>query len=395
MKALIMAGGFAKRLEPLTKTKSKNMLPVASKPVIAYSIDKILEIGLKDIAICTNKIFYEEIKNYTDKMYNNVNFTYVIEGSEDNNQKLGAVRAMDYAVKKSGINEECIVMLGDNIINFDTKKFAEFHVKNKSEATVALYNLGDLEKAKLYGIAEINNKKEIIHFIEKPKEPPSTLASTGCYFLNKRVITELLPKFINDVKKADNLGDFFTYLLGKCRLYGFEFSEEWYDIGTPKTYLEANKGVMNELKNKKIKKIGENFLNRGVLVGEGIIIGDNTKIGENTKLLAPVVIGKNVEIGNDCLITPYSMILDNVNIGNKCTINSSIIFENCEIKEDCELKSSIISSNVKIMENAEIGSCSVIGENAFIAGKCRILSDSKIGIGMKTECNTMISGCVF
>ena len=146
MKAVIMAGGYATRLWPITKTKAKPLLPIGRKKIIDYIYEKIRKFGIP-IIVSTNKRFEGDFKEWAkDK-----DVELVIEETTKEEEKLGAVRALAEIAKN--INDDMFVLAGDNLFSFSLDDFYEFYQKIKKPLT-ALYDVGDFELAKRYGVAE-------------------------------------------------------------------------------------------------------------------------------------------------------------------------------------------------------------------------------------------------
>ena len=200
---------------------------------------------------------------------------------------------------------------------------------------IALYDVGDFDLARRYGIAQLNGDK-IVSFEEKPEKPKSTLAGIGIYALDYDT-KEMLGDYVRG-KKKDNLGDFISWLISRKNVYGFVFEGNWHDVGNPDSYLEAFKIYLSNY------------------------ISDDVRIDKTSKIIEPVVIENNVEIRKRSIIGPYayigkdcvvessdisdSVIFDSV-ILKKVKLWRSIVDEKCEIR-NLELSSSIIGGHAKI-----------------------------------------------
>lgn len=395
MKGVILAGGFAKRLMPLTIYKAKPMLPVANKPVLMYNIQGLKKAGVTDIIISTNERFYEDIKNLLgDGSKYGLKFDYVIEKTKDESEKLGAVKAMNYVFENREINEECIIIAGDNIHGLDLKKMIEFHKSKGSPATIALFDLEDLRLAKLYGVATLNNDKKVKKYVEKPAEPSSTLIGTACYIFSPEICKKILPEFLNKSKNADNLGEFIGYLAENHNIYGYKFSGVWHDVGSSLTYLEANISMLNKLKEKEVVEIAKTAKVLGNLVGSGIIIEDDVIVEPGAKILGPVVLKRGVKVEKESIVGPYSQILDNVIIKEKSMVDGATIFENSVIGSKSRISACIICNNCNIGEEVSIEKGAIIGSETKINEHTRVLAFSKIGPKKEIGADSLIGGTI-
>lgn len=289
MKTLIMAGGYATRLMPLTKNRAKPLLPVAGKPIIDYIIEKI---PYDEIIVSTNEKFRKEFETWKSKIDKDIDL--FIEKTRKEEEKLGAVGAINYLIKKKNIDEDLFVIAGDNIFEFNLNEFIKTYNNNP---LIALYDMKDKEKVrKKYGVAIIE-KNKVVRFQEKPEKPTSTLVSVGCYIYPKDVLP-LFPEFLKKAeKKKDAPGYFNEWLCKRKEMDGFIFHGNWYDIGDRESYIKANMDYSGKV------YVGEN----SEIVNSKI---ENSVILENSKIIDSYVKGcvidRNSELRGvdieDCII---------------------------------------------------------------------------------------------
>lgn len=239
MKAIILAGGFAKRMWPLTKDKPKHLLPVAGRPMLDYVLEKLEPIEeLDKIFISTNAKFQDQFTEYMGRLKSKKDLELFIEDTHSEGEKLGSVGALGFLLRKNKIDEELLVIGGDNIFEFKMEDLIT-NFQEKQANVLALYDVGTLEQAKLYGVVETNKKNKIIGFQEKPMVPKSTLVSTACYIFTKKGVSNIL-KYIDEGNDPDKIGHFIEWLYQHDDVYGFVFSGRWFDIGSFDSYDEAN-----------------------------------------------------------------------------------------------------------------------------------------------------------
>lgn len=237
MKALLLCGGFATRLEPITYFMPKALLPVgiAGKPVVEYAFDDIVSAGINDIILSTNSKFVQAFEYWatqkTEKMSAKIEF--VVEDATENHQKFGAVKGIAFAIKEKKIDTDLIIVASDNLYDFSVKDVIA-HFNEHRKPVVAFYDIGSLEEAKKFGIGTLEGHR-IVSFEEKPIDPKSTLVSTAIYVLPK----EMLGKFDEYLEKtgnSDKIGDFIKWLSADTEVHGYVYKEKWHDIGTFETY---------------------------------------------------------------------------------------------------------------------------------------------------------------
>ncbi len=186
MKAVIMAGGFAKRLYPLTLNKSKCLLDLAGKPIIDYTIDKLIEIPeLKEIIVISNETFYNDFVNWAKN--HQFPIRILSDGGNSENKKIGALTALLNFIDKENLNEDFFLAGADNFFNFSLKEIYESFKKEKKDLAI-FYDIKDSEQAKKFGVALLDESNIIKEFEEKPENPKSTIVSAGMYFFKKETI---------------------------------------------------------------------------------------------------------------------------------------------------------------------------------------------------------------
>ena len=236
MKAIVLAGGYATRLWPVTKYRPKMLLPIGDTTVI----DRILadleaDERISDVYASTNERFAATFRTHLSSgRFEKA--TVSVEGSTGEAEKLGVVGALEQLVEREDIDEPTVVVAGDNLISFDVDSFVDFFSERTGPA-IAAYDVGSREKAKSYGVVELDGET-VVDFQEKPAEPDSTLVSIACYGFTEEVL-EALPAYLDGGNNPDEPGWFIQWLQDRTRVSAFPFDEAWFDIGTLESYLDA------------------------------------------------------------------------------------------------------------------------------------------------------------
>ncbi|HLD57280.1 MAG TPA: sugar phosphate nucleotidyltransferase, partial [archaeon] len=149
------------------------------------------------------------------------------------------IGALDYLVSSQGIDEDLIVIAGDNLFDFRLKELVNYYNKKKCPV-IAFYDMQDLEAAKRFGVAELDKDDKVVDFSEKPETPKSTFVSTGCYIFPHEALA-MISTYLKDKNNHDAPGYFISWLYKRLPVYGFRFKGKWYDIGSFEAYLEAEK----------------------------------------------------------------------------------------------------------------------------------------------------------
>ena len=306
MHVFILAGGFAPRLWPLPEKRAKPLLPLAGKPLLSYIIDQI-PAGM-DITISTNAVFAEDFRKWRkDVPREKIEIHIEDAGHED--QKPGALGAVAMWLESNGIDEDLLLVAGDNYSELNIEKFLEHRT---DRPLLAAHDIGETGLAQNFGTiiagepASGSPTLPVVSFEEKPLHPKSTFVSTGWWFLPKSCLTVLKEHAISH---PDNVGGVFEEFLRRdLKVDCYVFDGRWRDIGSFESYMSIHREI----------------------VGERAIVDPGSSILAGTELMGSIVIGPNVKIEKsilrDCIVFGKTTILDSV-------------LEGCIIDENCTLES--------------------------------------------------------
>src|SRR3954447_14193680 len=191
MNVLILAAGYATRLYPLTLNKAKPLLPVGGKPIIEWLVDHLMEIDeLQIIHIVTNDKFAKDFQAWADDYqarHPKAHFKIINDGSTSDANKLGAIGDINLVLtRESLMTSDLLILAGDNLFSESIRGFVEF--ARNTEATVALYDVGDIEAIKKYATVTTDASGVITAFEEKPQKPTTTLAAIALYYYSREVL---------------------------------------------------------------------------------------------------------------------------------------------------------------------------------------------------------------
>jgi glucose-1-phosphate thymidylyltransferase len=231
MKCLILAGGFATRLYPLTINRAKALLEYRGKPLISHIVEKIPH--TIDIIVTTNKKFEGEFNQWLKTTDRDIELC--IEEATTDGQKKGAIGAIDYWIRTENIKTDLMVVAGDNYFEFKLKDFAKAF--DGKSTLIAVRDMGSLEKVCegkpcQVGLAVCEGKR-VVKFDEKPENPTSSLVATGVYILPQRVFP-LLSSYCAESNR-DNMGSFISNLVRVDHVEAYSFTELWIDISSELT----------------------------------------------------------------------------------------------------------------------------------------------------------------
>lgn len=246
IKAIIPAAGYATRLWPLTQETPKPLIPVNDKPIIEHIIDNILTIEeINHIYIITNQKFHNIFQEWFNSFKCDIPITLYNDETTSNENRLGQIGDINFVLEKSAINDDLLIVAGDNLFNFSLKTaFEEF--KKRKTIINPLHDSKSIKVAQEQGTVVIDEDNKFIEFMEKSPTPKTTLISQGAYFFPMGKIN-LIQKYLKEGNNPDKMGYFMIWLIGREIVYGKIFNEKWFDIGW-KESLEAAKSEFRGFK---------------------------------------------------------------------------------------------------------------------------------------------------
>ena len=242
MKVIILAAGYATRLYPLTLTQPKPLLPVAGKPMIDHVLDNLAMPGIDRVYVVTNNKFAAHFQKWADAYRaakTKLDFTIVNDGSTDDSNKLGAIGDLHLVLTREKVDDDVIVVAGDNLFNQRLDGFAHF-AREKKSPVLAVYDVGNLEEIKKYNSISVAADGHITYFEEKPKSPTSTLTGIALYYYPKTVLP-LIHQYIAEKNNPDQPGRLVQWLYPRVPVYTWQVPGLWFDIGSRETLEEANR----------------------------------------------------------------------------------------------------------------------------------------------------------
>lgn len=239
MDALVLAAGYSKRLEPLTLTRAKPLLPVGGRPMVEYVVDKLQAIPeLQTLYVVSNGKFH---RDFTAWAAGRPHLCVVNDGTMDNEHRLGAIRDIELVIRTQSLSDDLLVVAGDNLFDAPLADFVRDALAQRPRVTIGIVDLRDRELIrKRYGIVELDAAGQVTAFFEKPDDPVTTLVSTGIYYFPAAQLG-VIAAYIAQGGKTDNLGDLVRALVRAPGVHACRLPGRWFDIGDLASYEQATR----------------------------------------------------------------------------------------------------------------------------------------------------------
>jgi mannose-1-phosphate guanylyltransferase/phosphomannomutase len=373
MKAVVMAGGFGTRIQPLTHSRPKPMLPIINRPMMEQTMINLRDLGIKEFIVL---LYFkpEIIQDYFgDGSDFGMKISYVIP--DDDYGTAGAVKlAQEYIG-----DDNFIIISGDLVTDFDFQKIFDYHKEKKSKLTITLTSVDNpLE----FGVVIANDDGRIEKFLEKPSwgEVFSDTINTGIYILE--------PEILNYIPRGENFDfakDLFPLLMKEnVELIAGHANGYWRDVGNPDSYREVHEDIMSDRVRLSIKT-KERFYPDGVLYSD-----ETPNIGDGVEIIGKVIFGKNVTVGGRTKLKDV-VIGDSVTIGEDSKIGNSVIWENVEIGRGTKIDNGVICNNNIIGKNSKMSAGIIMAEGCEMGELVTVEKDVTIWPDKAIESASIIS----
>ena len=235
MKLLVIAAGYATRLYPLTRDRPKALLPVGGRPMLDHVLASLAGVGADRTYVVTNAKFAPQFREWAagrDEV------TVVDDGTTSDDDKLGAIGDIAFVLEREGIDDDLVVVAGDNLFSADLAEFGDF-ARRADAPVLAVYDVGDLSQMSQYNAIETDEQGRLTHFEEKPPAPTSTLTGIALYFYPRHVLPSIR-RYIEEGNNPDQPGRLVQWLYPRVDVYTWPVPGEWFDIGSEETLRAAD-----------------------------------------------------------------------------------------------------------------------------------------------------------
>ena len=238
MKCLILAAGYATRLYPLTENFPKPLLKVGNKTILDWLIDDIDGAGLVDeYIVISNHKFAHHFQNWAAEKQQKV--TVVDDGTSSNETRLGAVCDIQFAIEQLGLDDDMLVIAGDNLLDFSLQRFARYAKEKGTSCIMRFYEPND-EKLLKCGVVTTDQTDRVLRMTEKSPTPETHWCCPPFYYYTKDD-ARLVKKGIESGCGTDAPGSYIAWLCTQTAVHAMEMPGRRYDIRNLQSYEQVQK----------------------------------------------------------------------------------------------------------------------------------------------------------
>ena len=345
MKALILAGGYATRLRPLSCQKPKLLFPVAGRPIIERTIEALKKAGVDEVVLAVNYLA-DVLESHLKSEYAGVKITYSRDPSP-----LGTAGPIKLAEKVLKGSDPFLAFNGDILFETDLKEMVALHRERRAVATIALR---EVDEPSRFGVVVLNGEMRVREFVEKPKkeEAPSNLINAGIYVMSPQILSYIPPG-----RRFSSEEDVFPVLAKEKKLYAYRYQGGWFDIGTTEDFRNANRRYL--------EKISRNEP----------LIQETASVHGSACLKPPLLICAHSTVEADAEVGPYSVIGSKNTIKEHSVITESILFDDVYVGASSTMRGCTLGDGVYIGDRVTLGRNVVIAEGAKLDSGVKVADD--------------------
>ena len=360
MKAVVLAGGEATRLRPLTCNTPKMMVPVLNRPFLEHLVNYLKAHDIIDIVLAVGKLPEQVRDHLGDGSKLGVSIVCSMEAFP-----MGTAGAVKNA--EEFLDEPFFVFNGDIFTDIDLTAMWRAHRQSSVMASLALT---PVEDPTIYGVVETDDRGRVTRFTEKPRreEVTTNMINAGIYILEPDILDFIAPNAFSMFER-----DIFPPLLEKGHdILGYQSLDYWIDIGTPDKYLRLNHDLLR-------RRAGDG--RTGPAGG--------SSLHPSARIEGPAVIGEGCSVDRDCLIRGPVVLGARCRVEEGAVIEGAIVWSDCRIGRRASLRNCLIASNCSIGEECDVLDGCVLGDNVLVGKANKLSNGVRIWPGRTIEPDTI------
>jgi mannose-1-phosphate guanylyltransferase len=356
--AVILVGGQGTRLRPLTETIRKDMLPLVDRPLLAYTLEHLRRFGVTH-AVVSCGYMPTQIQQHFGQAYGDLSLEYRVE-----DEPLGTGGGIGFAAR--GITGSFFALNGDSLREADLGALVDFHRSSGGKATIMLTPVADPSR---YGLVRLAPDGRVRQFLEKPRpeEIDTDLINAGLYVLEPEVL-DLVP----EGRPVSIEREVFPRLCEEGSVFGLAQPGYWLDVGTPETYLQAHRDVLERTFRTEV----------GELLGSGYTLVDPAaQVHPAARLVPPVYVGPGAVLEAGVRAGSLAVVGAGARLGENVVVENAVIAEGAVVEAGSRVVGSIVGPNARVAGECSLDDLSVVGPDAALGARNTLDHGLRIGAG--------------
>ncbi len=351
--AVILVGGLGTRLRPLTARTRKDMLSLVDRPLLAYTFEHLRRHGVER-AVLSCGYLPTQIQEYFGEEWEGLSLEYRVE-----DEPLGTGGAVRFAAE--GLEEPFFAVNGDSLREADLGALADLHRERGAQATILLTPVDDPTR---YGLVRLEGDGRVQSFLEKPRpeEIDTNLINAGVYVLEPGVLDLIQPGRAVSIER-----EVFPKLVEQGSCYGLALPGYWLDVGTPETYLQAHRDVLERNLESEV----------GTLLGRDYTFcASGAGVDEAARLVPPVYVAG--EVAEGARIGSVAVVGPGARIGRNAVVENAVVGAGASVGDGCTIVDSFIGEGAVLGEGCEVRGMSIVGPGARVGKGNRLAAGLKV-----------------
>lgn len=365
--AVILVGGEGTRLRPLTTRTPKPMLPLVDRPLLAYTFEHLAKHGVDRVVLSCGYL-PTQIEAHFGSRHAGMEIEYRVE-----EKPLGTAGGIRYGAE-GRIEGTFLAMNGDSLRTADIGKLLAFHRENDALATLQLTPVEDPTR---FGLVRVAADGRVAAFLEKPRpeEIDTNLINAGLYVLEAEVLDLVTPDVPVSIER-----DVFPKIVERARLYGLALPGYWLDVGTPDSYLQAHRDVLDREAESEV----------GELLGSGGLHVDATAtVAAGARIVAPAFVGAGAVIEAGARVGGRTVVAAGAQVGADCVLEDAVIGAGARLGRGVHVHGAIVGEEAQVGDGCSIRALAVVGPGAHLGEGNMLDAGLKIGAGADVAARTL------
>jgi mannose-1-phosphate guanylyltransferase len=356
--AVILVGGQGTRLRPLTERIRKDMLPLVDRPMLAYTFEHLRRHDVRR-GIISCGYLPTQIQEHFGSSYGDLELTYRIE-----DEPLGTAGGIAFAA--DGIDETFLALNGDSLRDADLGEIVRFHKQTGAMATILLTPVADPSR---YGLVRLASDGRVSTFLEKPRpeEIDTDLINAGLYVLEPEVLALVPAGRAVSIER-----DVFPRLAGEGAVFGIALDGYWLDIGTPESYLQAHRDV---LERSFPTEIG------GELGPDFTLVDPSASVHPGARLVPPVYVGAGAVVEEGARAGSLAVLGARSRLARGAVVENAVVGARAAVGAQAVVTGSIVGDAAVVGDGCEVRNLSVVGPGARLGSGNALDHGLRIGAG--------------